>query len=255
MRLTGRLYLTFCLTAGAIALSIVTSLACESPESDAPRSANTPALTFSTAPPLPLLSAAEITQLQTDLTTGMNNWFGLAGLDKVASPPIFSDTHQQYQARWAQVDLDIASFLGFWHDGENFPYTLGIFPSATPGEVCILEFKPEWSLEIFNEVTGEYGKDVITEQILSFSRATVQAGQLRSGEIRTVGSAIALSRYNTNPILLIGLQDEVGMVRVVAAASPPTFPDRLPPDILAAAWQMLADQGCEQPDMAPLQGL
>lgn len=253
MKFTAPLSLALGLSVSAIALSAFSSLACESLESDPPPAA--PLLPISTAPPLPSLSPAEITQIQADLTFEIDTWFGLAGVAKAPAPPRFSDAHQDYQAQWSQIDPDIAPFLGFWHNSADYPYTVGIFPSATPGEVCVLEFQPEWSLQILNEATGEYNKDVISEQILSFSRATVQDGHFRSGEMRTVGSAIALARYSVGeayPVLFMGLQDEAGTVRVVAAADPSAFPDSLPLELVGEAWQTLADQGCERPDIAPL---
>mgnify|MGYP005839446029 CR=1 FL=1 len=199
-------------------------------------------------PVLPMLSEAAIADLQADLAAGIETWFGLAGLDKMPAPPAFSTELQNYQREWAIADPDVHAFLGVWHDGEAYAYSVSIFPSATPGQVCVLEFRPEWSLQIWNEVTGEYGKDVISEQILSFSVATVEDGQLRSSPVQSVGSAIALSRFTVGeayPVVMMAVLDDQGTSRVVAAATPPMISPNLPESLVQPLSQALADHGCE----------
>ncbi|MDX2215318.1 MAG: hypothetical protein SFY66_18795 [Oculatellaceae cyanobacterium bins.114] len=207
-----------------------------------------PSLPISTASLLPPLSEAEVETLQTQLTLGIDTWFGLAGLDKVPAPPPFSEALQDYRAVWAAVNPDVSTFVGSWHNDEAYPYSLTIFPANTPDQVCVLEFKPEWSLQILNEVTGEYGTDVISEQILSVSIATVQGGQLRSNQIRSVGSATALARYAVGsepyPVLFMSVIDNQGTIRTVAATSPPTVPAELPESLIPQVTQALSDYGC-----------
>jgi hypothetical protein len=202
---------------------------------------------------LPRLSEVEIRALQTELTQGIDTWFGLAGLSKMVAPPPLSQTLQDYRKAWSAVDADVAPFLGLWRNSEDYPYSLGIFPSRTSGQVCVLEFKPEWSLYIFNEATGEYGKDVMSEQILSFSIATVQDGHLLSSQIRSVASATTIARFTVGeayPVLLMGLMDDKATSRVVALSSPPTLPADLPEPLVAPVSQTLSDYGCIM-DSAP----
>ncbi len=196
---------------------------------------------------LPVLSDAEIEALQAELTQGIDTWFGLAGLSKLPAPPPLSDALHNYRNAWSTVNVDVATFLGSWHDGEGYPYSVSIFPSSAPGQVCVLEFKPEWSLYIFNEATGEYGKDMISEQILTFSVATVEDGHLRSSQVRSVGSATAVANYAVGeayPVMFMSLMDGHGSRRVVALSSPPTLPSDLPTALVAPVSQALYDYGC-----------
>ncbi|MBD2459595.1 hypothetical protein H6G89_00935 [Oscillatoria sp. FACHB-1407] len=200
-----------------------------------------------TEPVLPRLSESEIETLQTQLTVGIDTWFGLAGLDKTPAPPPFSEALQAYREQWGAINPDIATFVGFWQNDEAYPYSVTIFPSNTPGQVCVLEFKPEWSLQILNEATGEYGKDMISEQILSVSIATVQDGHLRSSQVRSVGSATALARYGVGeayPVLFMSIMDDQGTTRTVAAISPPALPAELPESLVPQVSQALSDYGC-----------
>lgn len=195
----------------------------------------------------PRLSEAEIKTLQAALTQGIETWFSLAGLSKLVAPPPLSEPLQNYREAWSAVNADVATFLGSWHDSEGYPYSLSVFPSTTSGQVCVLEFKPEWSLYIFNEATGEYGKDMISEQILSLSIATAQDGHLRSRQVRSVGSATAVAKFTVGeayPVSFMGLMDDQGTARVVALASLPTLPATLPNDLVAPVSQTLFDYGC-----------
>lgn len=197
--------------------------------------------------PLPRLSEPEIQALKAELTQGIATWFGLAGLAKMTAPPPLSTPLQTYRQAWSAMNVDVATFLGSWRSGDDYPYSLHIFPSKTPGHVCVLEFKPEWSLNIFNEATGTYSKDMISEQILSFSMATVQGGHLRSSQVRSVGAATTVAKFTGGeayPVLLMGLVDDQGTTRVVALAAPPTLPSDLPPALVTPLSQTLSDYGC-----------
>lgn len=197
--------------------------------------------------PLPYLSESEIADLQAELTQGINTWFDWAGLAKIAAPPPLTDALQNYREAWSAVNADMTTFIGSWHDSEDYAYSLNIFPAKTPGQVCVLEFKPEWVLYIFNEATGEYGRDVISDQILTFSVATVQDGHLRSSQVRSVSSATTVANYAVGeayPVLFMGVLDDQGTQRVVALASPPTLPDALPEALKASVSQTLYDYGC-----------
>ncbi|MEB3233708.1 MAG: hypothetical protein VKJ64_22055 [Leptolyngbyaceae bacterium] len=214
------------------------------PISEPDVAANLPILNLN---PLPLLSDAEIEALQTHLTQGIDTWFGLAGINKVPPPPPLTDELRNYQETWRTVNPDIVPFLGQWHNDEAYSYSLTIFPSQTEGEVCVLEFKPEWSLDIFNEVTGEYGKDIISEQILRFSLATVQDRQLRSSQIRSLDSAMSTANYavgESYTVLFMSLIDAQNVNRVVALSSPPTLPSELPLPLISPVSQTLNDYGC-----------
>ena len=200
-------------------------------------------------PVLPAFTAADLTQLTANLTTGIESWFALAGLNKAVPPPALPEDLQAYRQTWEANNPEIAPFLGLWHDSEaqNF-YYLSLFPSTVPQQVCVLEFKPEWSLAIWNEEAGDYSyKDVISEQTLSFSVATVEADQLRSSQIRTTTAALTRQTFALSEpysVELIGIEDDQGTQRVLAATAlpmlPPDFPAALQPEVL----QALADHDC-----------
>ncbi len=198
-------------------------------------------------PLLPPLTEAAEQALAVEMLTGMHTWFALAGLAKVPAPPRYSEALQDYRAAWSAIQADVANFLGYWHNDEGYPYSLSVFPSLTPGQVCILEFRPEWSLDILNEETGETAQDVISEEILSFSVATVAQGMLRSSQVRSRGSALFTTRYvveEAYSVMLWVVEDDRQTVRVVAASSPPTLPPDLPEELAPQVEQALVNHGC-----------
>ena len=210
-------------------------------------------LPIGSAVPLPRLTEAEIEAILSEVPQSIDAWFDLAGLSKMPAPPPLSETIRDYREAWSMVNVDAVTFLGSWHNGEDYPYSLSVFPSRTPGQVCVLEFQPEWSLDIFNEATGEYAKDVISEQILSFSIATIQDGHLRSSHVRSVGSATVATRFESYSVLFMGLIDDQGITRVVALSSPPTLPADLPENLVEPISQALLDHDCIT-DLAPHAG-
>ncbi len=244
-----------CLAVGLGCLGMVTqALVCvpqppteAAPNSATPPEAPTQTLPIMIAPLLPPLTKAAGQALDAETLKGMRTWFALAGLNKVPAPPRYSEALRDYRAGWSAIHADVANFLGYWHNDEGYPYSLSVFPSFTPGKVCILEFQPEWSLDILNEKTGKIVKDVIGPEILSFSVATVKRGVLRSSQVRSQGSAMLRTRYAVGKaysVMLWAVEDDQQRVRVVAASTPLT----LPPDLLKALTpqvnQALADHGC-----------
>jgi len=199
------------------------------------------------AVPLPRLTSSEIKRLQADLTQGIDTWLGLAGMAKAVAPPPLSQALQNYRKAWGRNHAQLVTFLGTWRDSADYPYSVSIFPMKTPGQVCVLEFKPEWSLDIINETTGKTSKDVISQQILSLSIAKVQNGHLRSSQVRSVGSATAVSRFSVGKaysVLFMGLKDDQGYSHTVALASPPALPPELPQNLVAPLSRALRDYGC-----------
>jgi hypothetical protein len=197
--------------------------------------------------PLPRLSAAEIESLQTELTHSINTWFSLAGVSKVLPPPPLTDTLQDYREAWRAVNPDVAHFLGSWIDSEGYSYSVTLFPSRTPGQVCVLEFRPKWSLSILNEVTGESVEDVMSEQLLSFSVATVQDGHLRSDRVRSVNSVTTVETYGVGeayPVAFMALMKDQDTRRAVALSSPPALPSELPEALMESVSQTLSTHGC-----------
>ncbi len=109
----------------------------------------------------------------------------------------------------------------------------------------MLEFIPESSLYIYNEATGEYVKDILAEQLLTVSVATVQDGHLRSSQVRSVGSATVVTNYAADhPVAFMGLIDDQGTSRVVALASLPALPSDLPEALVGPVSQTLNAYGC-----------
>lgn len=245
LRITASLSL---LVIGVFACEPSPALDSSSPTLETEAAADEPFLPIISDPLLPPLSETELETLMTELTTGIDTWFGLAGLDKVVAPPRLPAALVDLRAVWGAINPNVSTFIGSWYNSENYPYSVSIFPSSTPEQVCVLEFKPEWSLQIVNEATGETSKDVISEQILSFSIATVQNGHLRSSQVRSMGSATAFARYSlANPpysTLFMSVMDDQGTIRVVAATSPPTLPAELPESLVSEVTQALSDYGC-----------
>jgi hypothetical protein len=197
--------------------------------------------------PLPRLSDAEIEALQAEVAQSIDIWFDLAGVYAMSPPPSLTDELEDYRKVWSAVNAGVATFLGSWVyiDSAGYFYSVRVFPSRTPGQVCVLEFIPKSSLYIFNEVTGEYVEDILAEQLLTFSVATVQDGHLRSSQVRSVGSATVVTNYAVDyPVVFMGLMDDQGTRRVVALASPPALPSELPEALVGSVSQTLYSYGC-----------
>jgi len=124
---------------------------------------------------------------------------------------------------------------------------LSIFPSNIDGKMCILEFRAEWSLLILNEETGQYNKDMISPQILSFSLGEEQSGQLQSSQISTSLEVISTQDFSlseTYGVELIAVLDEQNNSYVLASTSPPILPPDLPDSVTEKVNQALSDYGC-----------
>jgi len=198
-------------------------------------------------PLLPQLNQENLSNFKTFLAERSQSWFALAGLDKMNPPPRFSPELQSYRERWSNVNPRSAPFLGLWHDGDYPNYYLSIFPSNIDGKMCILEFRAEWSLLILNEETGQYNKDMISPQILSFSLGEEQSGQLQSSQISTSLEVISTQDFSlseTYGVELIAVLDEQNNSYVLASTSPPILPPDLPDSVTEKVNQALSDYGC-----------
>jgi hypothetical protein len=210
-------------------------------------------LPISGAAILPALSDRDQAALITEARSQTDYWLGLAGVGKIRNPDPLPDDLEAYRQAWAAVNPAIAPFLGSWRDGEDFPYSVSIFPSPSPNKVCVLEFRPAWNYPLWSEMVGAYiGKEVLLEQILSFSVATVEAGQLRSETLQTATGA--LFRYENSDAQLMGLQDDAGTVHIVAASALPRLPDKFPDTMATQVMHALTTYGCtlESPDVPQL---
>ncbi|NJN75724.1 MAG: hypothetical protein HC796_05295 [Synechococcaceae cyanobacterium RL_1_2] len=191
-------------------------------------------------PLLPPLTLEEEQTLQEGLRVGQESWFSLAGLNKLPMPAPLTPELINYRDDWNKINSAIAPFLGIWLDesnGADPAYHLSIFPGKDGGHVCIFEFKPEWSLNLVDEQGNEVAKDVISEQILSFSVGQVTADQLQSSQLRTSTKAIApySSIFDANQTIeLMAIMNPQQAIRVTAAAAPPIIPNSLPPEIAIA---------------------
>lgn len=198
-------------------------------------------------PILPKFTQAEMNNLNVALAQGKDTWFGLAGLGKTPPPPVFPNALSQYRQTWQQQNPAITPFLGQWQNDETYPYTLTIFPSTEPGKVCLLEFRPEWSLDILNEVTGKINKDIIAPQLLSFSTAKIEGGILRSSQIRTTDQAIASHTFSSNQaetVELMGVARGTDYTLTLAAAALPMFPPELPEILVQSITPLLQANRC-----------
>ncbi|NJN73626.1 MAG: hypothetical protein HC799_12865 [Limnothrix sp. RL_2_0] len=200
--------------------------------------------------PLPFLSTAEIETLKISVVDGANSWFGLAGLNKVDHPPAISEELVSYRQRWQKIDPAIAPFLGVWRNDEyaNNRYTLNIFPSQSRTHVCVVAFKLEWSLSLWDETTQDYSiKDVISEGIFSISLGNAGSAQLRSSEIRLSELAIAQAPFDLfedHNVELISMLVGQNNTRTLAAAGLPLVPSDLSEEQNLAVKQAIADYGC-----------
>ncbi len=197
-----------------------------------------------------LTTAAEISQLEGALAIGQESWFGLAGLNKVEHPPELPEELITYRQNWQKKDPAIAPFLGLWHDDEysNNRYHVSVFPSATiPSYVCVLEFKPEWSMNLEGENAQ---KDTISEGIFSVSLAKAGSAQLIGAELRSYELAIAETEFGvseTYPVELAPFMDEADNIRILAAAGLPAIPSNLSEDQMVRSLQVLLTHGCLDP--------
>lgn len=202
---------------------------------------------------LPLLVDVEIIVLVIRAEQLLGDWLGLAGLNKLDYPPALPDELVTYRDNWRQKDPAIASFLGLWHDAaySNNRYYLSIFPSAIDDHVCVVEFKPKYSVNFGGE---EFEPDVISEGIFSVSLAKAKAAQLLGEKIRgdelAINSAMLdLPGRNESVVELFPLYDSPVYespddVRLVAAANVPQLPPDLPTEFLETAQEFLTENRC-----------
>lgn len=206
-----------------------------------------PVLLLSLTTPLSALSESELEQFSADFQTGIDSWLGLAGLNKKSSPPPLSSELQAYRQNWTAMNPGVAPFLGFWSDGEGYPYSVAIFPTTIENQVCVVEFRPEWSLMLWDEAEGDYtGKDVISEQVLSFSIAILQNGQLRSSQLQMAQLAISQAQDylfgNTSEFMGVITKEDI--IQTVAAVSPPLLATDIPADVQSPIAEAMLAHGC-----------
>lgn len=197
--------------------------------------------------PLPPLSASEIEALQAEVAQNIDLWFDLAGVSAMPPPPSVTEELEDYRETWSAVNSDVATFLGAWvyRDSVGNFYSVTVFPSRTPGQVCVLEFIPESSLLIYNEATGETVQDILAEQLLTVSVASVQDGHLRSSQVRSVGSSTVSTIYaEDHPVVFMGLVDNQNTSRFVALDSLPALPSDLPETLVEPVSQTLSNYSC-----------
>lgn len=201
--------------------------------------------------PLPFLDTAAIETLKIAVEDARNSWFPLAGLNKVEYPPALTEELVAYRQRWQKIDPAIAPFLGVWHDdqdSQNNRYSLSIFPSQSRTHVCVVEFKPEWSLSLWNETAQDYSiKDVISEGIFLFSLGKAGSAQLRSSEIRLSELAIAQEIFGVTEnydVELMGVLDGQNYNRTLASDGLPLVPNNLSEEQSLVVKKAIADYGC-----------
>lgn len=200
-------------------------------------------------PLLPKLNQDDLSNLKNILDKRAQSWFDLAGLNKISAPPKFSPELQSYREAWFNVNPRIATFLGLWYSDEDPRYYLSIFPAVERGKMCILEFRPEWSITLttVNEETGEHYIDMISEQILSFSVGEEKSGQVQSSQISTSQEVIITENFSSDgnyPVELIAVLDEENHSNVLASYSPPILPPDLPDSMKEKVNQTLSNYGC-----------
>lgn len=201
--------------------------------------------------PLPLLDAAAIETLKTTVDDARNSWFALAGLNKVEYPPALTAELVAYRQRWQKIDPAIAPFLGVWHDdqdSQNNRYSLSIFPSQSRTHACVVEFKPEWSLSLWNEATQDYSiKDIISAGMFSVSLGKAGSAQLRSSEVRLSELAIAPEIFGVTEnydVELMGVLDGQNNNRALASNGLPLMPSDLSEEQSLTVKKAIADYGC-----------
>ena len=195
---------------------------------------------------LSLLRDAELIALVVRGEQTLSDWLGLAGLNKLEHPPERPEELITYRNNWRQKDPAIAPFLGFWHDADysDNRYYLSIFPSAIDDHVCVVEFKPKFSVNFGGE---EFEPDVISGGIFSVSLAKATAAQLSGQKIKADELAINSKTLNfpeEYQAEFLPFYDSQGYVRVVAAANVPQLPPDLPTEFLETAQEFLTENRC-----------
>lgn len=140
-----------------------------------------PPLRVVSGDPLPLLTAAELSQLNQEGENSIQSWIDIAGVGATRSPTEFTEalqaTYQQQQTR----NPDTAPFLGLW-EGEppasGYSYYLSIFPANEANQVCIVEYQ-----------RGQQIASEIEPATFTLSKATVTQGNLLSPRLRSIQTA------------------------------------------------------------------
>lgn len=140
-----------------------------------------PPLRVVSGDPLPLLTAAELSQLNQEGENSIQSWINIAGVGATRSPTEFTEalqaTDQQQQTR----NPNTAPFLGLW-EGEppasGYSYYLSIFPANKANQVCIVEYQ-----------RGQQIASEIEPATFTLSKATVTQGNLLSPRLRSIQAA------------------------------------------------------------------
>ncbi|HEY9627351.1 MAG TPA: hypothetical protein V6C84_08620 [Coleofasciculaceae cyanobacterium] len=195
------------------------------------------------AQPLPPLTTAEFSQLMAGARNDAQSWLDLAGLNKLVAPPPISAELAAFRQEWRSKNPEVAPYLGTWRDdgGSGVTYYLSVFPSNTPRQVCLLEFRQELRAA---------PEDLIAEEILSLSTATASNGQLLGSRLRTAASAFFQSKFHTGyDVEFMGV---VGSpLPGLASLSPPALPTDFPQEVVQEVSQELEKRGCQLPDSPP----
>ena len=190
-------------------------------------------------PILPSLTEADLEKLQREIPLQLRSWFDLAGLLKLDRPPAFPESLQAFREARSAIDAETAPFLGLWQDdgGDGRTYFLSVFPSDTPGRVCLLEYRDEWRAA---------PEDVILEPILALSTAEVTDGHLRGSRLRSHRSAIGRTTFDLEsyPVEFLGVAIDGDRIRLFVARSLPALPLDLPSEAIADVERALFERGC-----------
>ena len=175
------------LSAGQLARSAPGS--CQSVASSSEESLIEPPLRVVSGDPLPLLTAAELSQLNQEGKNSIQSWIDIAGVGATPSPTEFTEalqaTYQQQQTR----NPDTAPFLGLW-EGEppasGYSYYLSIFPANEANQVCIVEYQ-----------RGQQIASEIVPATFTLSKATVTQGNLLSPRLRSTQTASQVRPFHS----------------------------------------------------------
>lgn len=182
--------------------------------------------------PQRLLTLSEIRIFKRAMQQQIKASLDLVGLGKAnGQPPLYSNQLKTFQASWAKVDPAVAPFIGNWvWNWDTFPpnYRLSVFPSQTPGKVCLIEVDTGYDVDAM-----PVPKEFDLPPKFSTARITKAGGlgtrwRLHRSLIRLTQSQVG----EPGNIEFLGAVTLQNQLRVYASAGVPVLNSTLPAPLL-----------------------
>lgn len=177
------------------------------------------------------LTTSQLTKFKKETQRQVSDVLNLAGLDKLAPLPPYSNGLKQFRSKWQRIDAETAPFLGLWvQEWQLFPpyYSLAIFPSNVKGQVCIVEVQ-----DLQFRDYAPPGEKIPPNPPPRFSIAKVSRGQGVGERVRFDRTLITRTRDVRNvEVEFLGVVTPQNEVQLYGSKAMPQLDPRWPANVL-----------------------